>query len=91
MRNNLGYPVDVYIGAFVNGHKQGYGEMFYVNGAMYVGYWSSDSFFGKGTLIDENGKEKSGVWHKEGLMTSEGQIHGGGDSLTMEPKSKCCF
>ena len=97
MRRSLGYPVDVYVGAFVNGIKQGYGEMYYANGAMYAGHWSSDAFYGMGTLIEENGKKKSGMWLKDRFVEQDEQ----GEELQEqqheeeafigEEKSRCCF
>jgi hypothetical protein len=44
-----------YIGGFVNGKREGYGEYTWANGSNYKGEWKNNLQHGKGVFTDKNG------------------------------------
>ena len=46
---------DTYLGEFVRGQKDGYGDMIYTNGAFYRGMWKADYRHGKGVFAFPDG------------------------------------
>ena len=62
---------DHYIGQFVNGKKEGYGNIIYNNGTKYEGYFKNDKHEGFGKLIQPDGEMFVGEW-KEGKINGNG-------------------
>ena len=46
---------DVYIGSFMEDHKEGKGVMFFGNGDIFQGEWAQDEISGKGILYKSDG------------------------------------
>jgi hypothetical protein len=64
---------NIYTGSFVNGLKQGEGELVLATGDMYIGGFSNDLYEGQGTASGIDGSSYHGEW-KEGLRHGEGTM-----------------
>ena len=64
---------NIYTGSFVNGLKQGEGELVLATGDMYIGGFSNDLYEGQGTASGTDGSSYHGEW-KEGLRHGEGTM-----------------
>lgn len=42
----------IYIGSYINGRKEGYGEFYWPDGKYYKGYWKNGTMHGGGTYKD---------------------------------------
>jgi hypothetical protein len=60
-----------YVGDFVDGKRQGQGELTKTDGETYTGGWLNDVFSGQGTYIWSNGAKYIGEW-KEGVRDGYG-------------------
>lgn len=60
-----------YQGNFVNGVREGYGQLSNPNGESYDGMWADDNFSGQGTYIWPNGSKYTGEW-KNGVKDGYG-------------------
>ncbi len=68
------YKDGTYNGEFVNGKRQGFGVMTYIDGSTYEGNWNYDNFDGKGTFKWKSGGKyvgdfKNGWRHGAGVYT----------------------
>lgn len=62
-----------YVGAFVDGLYEGYGEMSYGSGNVYKGQYSQGRREGEGTLYSSGGGQLSGQWSNDELV-GPGQV-----------------
>lgn len=53
-----------YVGAFVQGRIDGFGQMFFADGSKYKGEFKNDLPWGKGRMFLPNGQVKAGIWEK---------------------------
>ena len=65
LKRSLNYPVQIYIGTFRNGKREGYGEEFYAN-AYFMGEWANDRITGNGTFVGDQGPVE-GNWRNNKL------------------------
>jgi hypothetical protein len=71
-----------YQGNFVNGKREGYGQLSGPEGDSYDGMWADDNFYGQGTYIWSNGSRYVGEW-KNGVKDGYGiYFYANGDKYT---------
>ncbi len=52
----------VFVGPFIDGQGEGYGECSYSNGDRYTGEWKNHAPHGKGTMLFKSGNTYSAIW-----------------------------
>ncbi len=71
-----------YQGNFINGKREGYGQLSNPIGESYDGMWKDDNFHGQGTYIWSNGAKYIGEW-KNGVQDGYGiYYYTNGDKYT---------
>ena len=61
----------MYEGLYHDDKRQGYGEMFWVDGTTYKGNWMHGAQHGKGTHTLPNGETKIGIFENNNFVKEE--------------------
>ena len=66
----------IYVGAYKNDTKEGYGEFYWPDGRAFKGDWKNGKQHGPGIMYEKDGKQVKGFW-KEGEIVNGDMLNSG--------------
>mmetsp|Transcript_25410 Transcript_25410/g.22559 ORF Transcript_25410/g.22559 Transcript_25410/m.22559 type:complete len:130 (-) Transcript_25410:12-401(-) len=67
-RNKSAFSTYIYIGAFINDQKEGFGTIYWEDGETYEGDFVKNKIHGDGKLFLKNGRVVKGKWRKNKIF-----------------------